>query len=469
LEKAAVENSRLHGADAVYTISQLTRLIKTELEAAFPNPVWVEGEISNFSRAHSGHLYFDLKDKDSQLRSVMWRAYASRVPFGPESGQQVVCKGQINVYERRGQYQFQVEVMEPKGKGALQLAFEQLREKLHMEGLFAEEIKKRLPALPRKIGVVTSPRGAALVDILRTLERRFARLQILIYPVKVQGDGSAEEIVSGIDYFSSREDVDVLIVGRGGGSLEDLWAFNDEGVARAIHRCPIPVISAVGHEVDFTIADFVADIRASTPTAAAEMVIEEEESLQLRVNILQKRLGQSLLLAAQGQKNRVLQLAHHPVFQDFRLRVFSLFQGVDELEQRAAHCIRRQSVRINEIRSRAQLLDERVRSRIKGQMQAHQALWERLCAELHTLSPLSVLKKGYTVCWAADGRTLIRKVEDVRIGENMTVSFHRGEFQCQVSGVDKTRTVQDRYRKAKVPGDGDSIPEDRSADERNKR
>lgn len=461
------DHCRLQGADAVYTISEITRLIKTELEAAFPHPVWVEGEISNFSRAHSGHLYFDLKDQDSQLRSVMWRAYAARVPFEPESGQQVVCKGQINVYERRGQYQFQVEVMEPKGKGALQLAFEQLRERLQKEGLFAEEIKKRLPALPRTIGVVTSPRGAALVDILRTLERRFARLHILIYPVKVQGEGSAEEIAAGIDYFSSRKDIDVLIVGRGGGSLEDLWSFNDEGVARAIHRSPIPVISAVGHEVDFTIADFVADIRASTPTAAAELVIEEEEALELRVKTLQKRLGQSLLLAAQGQKNRVLQLARHPVFQDFRLRVFNLAQEVDELEQRAAHCIRRQSLRISEIRSRAQLLDERVRSRIREQLQAHRSLWERLCAELHTLSPLNVLKKGYTVCWAADGRTLVRNVEDVRTGDDMTVSFHRGEFQCRVSGVDATRTVQDRYRKAQGSGDGEEpAPEGRTADER---
>lgn len=460
---------RPQGADAVYTISQITRLIKTELEASFPNSLWVEGEISNFTRAHSGHLYFDLKDQDSQLRSVMWRASAARVPFEPESGQQVVCKGRINVYERRGQYQFQVEVMEPKGKGALQLAFEQLREKLQKEGLFAEENKKRLPALPRTIGVVTSPRGAALVDILRTLERRFARLHILIYPVKVQGEGSAEEIVEGIDYFASRGDIDVMIVGRGGGSLEDLWAFNDEGVARAIHRSPVPVISAVGHEVDFTIADFVADIRASTPTAAAEVVIEEEEALELRVKTLQRRLGQSLLLTAQGQKNRVIQLSRHPVFRDFRLRVLNLAQGVDELEQRAAHCIRAQSLRIREIRSSAQLLDERVRSRIREQMQARLALWERLCAELHTLSPLNVLKKGYAVCWAADGQTLVRSVENVRIGDDMTVSFHRGEFRCRVSDVDITRAVQDRYRKAGISGAGDPLPKNRPTDERKER
>jgi len=432
--------------DRIFSISEFTRLIKTELETAFPGPLWVEGEISNFTRAHSGHLYFDLKDEHSQLRAVMWRSQAARIPFELKGGQQVVCRGQITVYERRGQYQFQAELIEPKGKGALQLAFEQLKEKLRKEGLFSPETKKPLPAFPHKIGIVTSPRGAAIMDILRTLERRFARLHIQIYPAKVQGEGAAEDIVEGIEYFSTREDVDVIIVGRGGGSLEDLWAFNEEIVARAISRCDVPVVSAVGHEVDFTIADFVADIRASTPTAAAEMVIAEEEGFQERIGNLQRRLGQSLRFTAQEQRHRVLHLIRHPVFQSFKLRILNLAQAVDELELRALNSLRRHSLKITEARSRTQLMEERARSLMAAKLQAVKARWERLSAELHTLSPLNVLKKGYTVCWAPDGRTLLRSAGEIRSGEDLTVSFFKGEFSCRVTQVDTARRIEDRYR-----------------------
>jgi exodeoxyribonuclease VII large subunit len=419
--------------------------------------LWVEGEISNFTRAQSGHLYFDLKDEQSQLRTVMWRSQAARVPFELKGGQQVVCRGQVTVYERRGQYQFQAELIEPKGKGALQLAFEQLREKLRREGLFEPDLKKALPAFPHRIGVVTSPRGAAIVDILHTLERRFSRLHILIYPAKVQGDGAAEDIVEGIDYFSARKDVDVLIVGRGGGSLEDLWAFNEEIVARSISRCSVPVISAVGHEVDFTIADFVADFRASTPTAAAELVIAEEEGFQERIANLQRRLGQSLRFTAQEQRNRVLHLIRHPVFQSFRMSIFSLVQAVDELELRALNSLRRHSLKVTEARSRTELLEERLRGMMSARLQAVKSRWERLAAELHTLSPLSVLKKGYTVCWAPDGRTLLRKVEKIRSGEEVTVSFYRGELSCRVTRVDSERRIEDRYRSG--------APQERSIEE----
>ena len=443
-----MENSLPVQPDKILTISELTSLIKARLETAFPLSVWVEGEISNFMRAHSGHLYFDLKDKTSQLRAVMWRGMASRVPFEPHNGQQVVCKGKITVYERRGQYQFQAEEIEPKGKGALQLAFEQLREKLEKEGLFARERKKSLPVLPRKIGVVTSPRGAAIIDILHTLERRFANLHVQIYPAKVQGDGAAEEIVEGIEFFSDRKDVDVIIIGRGGGSIEDLWAFNEEVVARAVFRCPIPVISAVGHEVDFTIADFVADIRASTPTAAAEMVIEEEEALKERIANLERRLGQNLRLAAQEQRNRILYLIRHPVFQGFMLRLLNFSQGVDEMEMRAFNSIRRLSTGMSEARSRTQLLEERSRSLIAARIQALKARWERRCAELHMLSPLNVLKKGYALCWTPDGTSLIRKVDEVEAGQELTVSFFRGEFSCRVKQVDRDRLIEERYQRS---------------------
>jgi exodeoxyribonuclease VII large subunit len=430
--------------DRILSVSEFTRLVKSELEDAFPGPVWVEGELSNFTRAHSGHLYFDLKDERSQLRAVMWRSQAQKVPFELESGLQVVCRGRITVYERRGQYQFQAELIEPKGKGALQLAFEQLKEKLNKEGLFLPENKKRLPAFPHTIGVVTSPHGAAIIDILRTLERRFARLHILVYPAKVQGEGAAEEIVEGIEYFASRRDVDVVIVGRGGGSLEDLWAFNEEVVARALARCPVPVISAVGHEVDFTIADFVADIRASTPTAAAEMVIEKEAGFQEKIENLQRRLGQSLRFTAQEQRNRILSLIRHPAFQSFRMRILNLMQTVDELEMRSLNSLRRHTLKIAEARSRTQLLDEKARSLMAARLHAVKARWERLCAELHTLSPLNVMKKGYTLCWAPDGRTLIRNVDEVRSGEDLVVSFFQGEFSCSVGRVDAKRRISDR-------------------------
>ena len=258
----------------------MTELVKLALETAVP-AIWVEGEISNFHRHTSGHLYFTLKDARSQLRAVMFRFEARKIAFDLKDGLKVVCRGRLNVYEPRGEYQIVVEVVEPKGKGALQLAFEQLKEKLRAEGLFDRGRKKTLPLRPRTIGIVTSPRGAAIADILRILERRYARLHIVIYPAKVQGEGAAEEIVEGIDHLGrSLGGIDVIIVGRGGGSIEDLWAFNEEKVARAIDRSPVPVISAVGHEVDFTIADFVADIRASTPSAAAEMVIEKEAGLR---------------------------------------------------------------------------------------------------------------------------------------------------------------------------------------------
>lgn len=428
----------------ILTVSALTRMIKSALETSFPVPVWVEGEISNFTRAHSGHLYFNLKDKDAQISGVMWRFAAERVPFVIENGQQVICRGQINVYEPRGQYQLQAEIIEPKGKGALQLAFEQLKEKLQKEGLFSPEIKKRLPLLPKKVGVVTSPKGAAIIDILRTLERRFARVHILIHPAKVQGDGAAAEIAAGIDYFAAREDIDVVIAGRGGGSIEDLWAFNEEVVARAIFRCPHPVISAVGHEVDFTIADFVADIRASTPTAAAEMLIETEQAMKDGIENLRSRMVQQLRLLTQERKNELLSLVHHRAFQNFKIKVLSLSQRVDELELRALNSLRDERQRLSEIRARTQLLELKSRSLINSRLRELKAVWERLGTELHSLSPLSILKKGYTLCWNQDKTRLLRRIDDIAQGDSLIVTFYRGEFGCQVQTLNREITVEDR-------------------------
>jgi len=440
--RTKLNNASLVKPDKIYTVSEITRLVKLELETAFPL-LWVEGEISNFHRHSSGHLYFTLRDEQSQLRTVMFRAEARQVAFELKDGLKVVCRGRLNVYEPRGEYQLIVEIVEPKGKGALQLAFEQLKEKLRAEGLFDARHKKKLPLLPKKVGIVTSPRGAAIVDILRTLERRFARLHILIYPAKVQGEGAAGEIVEGIDYLGRQPDIDVIIVGRGGGSIEDLWAFNEEKVARAIFRCPIPVISAVGHEVDFTIADFVADIRASTPSVAAEIVIEKEQALLDRVEHLAKALAQRVLYAIQEKKHRVLNLAQHRIFQNFRIRLLNLEQRVDELEERAREVFRREKMFLAESRAAASLFEEKMANAARRLLRDLLSRWETLSVGLHNLSPLNILKKGYALCWK-DELQLIRRIEDVEISEDLTVSFYKGEFTCRVKNLNRNILLESR-------------------------
>jgi exodeoxyribonuclease VII large subunit len=434
--------------DRVYTVTEITRLIKQELESTFPL-IWVEGEISDLTRAHSGHVYFTLKDEASQLRGIIWRSAAQKVPFKLENGLQVICKGQINVYEPRGQYQIIVDVVEPKGKGALQLAFEQLKEKLSKEGLFDTEIKKTLPLFPKKVGVVTSPRGAAIIDIIRTLERRFAKLHILIYPVRVQGEGAAAEIVEGLKYLERLPDVDVIIVGRGGGSMEDLWAFNEEIVARAIFACPIPIISAVGHEVDFTISDFVADIRASTPSAAAEMVVEKEQAFEDWIGNLEKRLSHHVKYLLQEQKNNVLGLIHHKAFQNFELRLLNLSQKVDELEAAAGQRIQNMRQWIIEGRSQTVLYEEKMSSLARSKIQNLRGLWEKLSVELDSISPLNVLKKGYTLCWKGQSQDLIRQVDEVSEMDQIAVSFLEGELGCIVQSVDRTKKIESRITQQK--------------------
>lgn len=440
-----MEINRLLKPEKIYTVSEVTRMIKQELESAFPQ-LWVEGEISNFYCHRSGHLYFTLKDERSQLRSVMFRSMAQKVPFELEDGLQVVARGQINVYEPRGEYQLMVEVVEPKGKGALQLAFEQLKEKLKREGLFDPKYKKKLPLLPKKVGVVTSPSGAAIIDIIRTLERRFARLHILIYPARVQGEGAAEEIVEGIDYLGGVEDIDAIIVGRGGGSIEDLWAFNEEKVARSIFSCPVPVISAVGHEIDFTIADFVADIRASTPSVAAEILIEKEQSFEELIKNLEKRMIHCQQYFLQEQRHQVFSLAQHRAFQNMKVKLLNLEQKVDDLETRAWNTLRETQQKIAEDKSAAFLMEEKMRSALRGMLQHFKAQWERLSAQLHNLSPLNILKKGYALCWRDDGQYLIRKIDEVKKEDELTVSFYKGEFNCLVKKIDRAKLIESRIK-----------------------
>lgn len=433
--------------DRIYTVSEITRLVKLEVENAFPI-LWVEGEISNFRSYPSGHIYFTLKDEQCQLQAVMWRSHVRMLKFDLKDGLKVVCRGKVSVYEARGQYQLMVDLIEPKGKGALQLAFEQLKEKLRAEGLFDPKRKKPLPLLPKKVGIVTSPRGAAIIDILRTLERRFARLHILIYPAKVQGEGAADEIVEGLDYLGRQPDIDVLIVARGGGSIEDLWAFNEEKVARAIFRSPIPVISAVGHEVDYTIADFVADIRASTPSVAAEIVIKEEQTLVDRIDGLHRRLTQNVLYSLQGRKQLVSDLSHHRIFQNFRITLYNLEQRVDELEQRAKDVFRRKKMQLAENLASVTLFEEKIASTVRRLLQSLTARWDTLSLGLHNLSPLNVLKKGYTICWEDDLR-LIRRVEEVDPDKEITVSFYKGAFTCRVKEIDRETRLEERLTKEK--------------------
>jgi len=460
-----VKNERPVRPDKVYTVSEITSLVRTQLEMSFPQ-VWVEGEISNFHRHSSGHWYFTLKDKSAALKAAMFRGEASKVKFEIKDGLQLVCRGRVSVYEPRGDYQLIVDLAEPKGKGALQLAFEQLKDKLRAEGLFDPQRKKKLPLLPKKIGIVTSPKGAAIVDILRTLERRFAKLHILIYPARVQGEGAADQIVEGIDYLASLPGLDAVIVGRGGGSIEDLWAFNEEKVARAIFRSPVPVISAVGHEVDFTIADFVADIRASTPTAAAEMVIEKEEAFAQRIDHLERSSLQSMKFALESLKHEVTGLAQHRIFQTFEVRLLGLGQRIDDLEARAWEVVREERRAIAEwrartgllgekivgsfrntlgdVRARAALYEEKIFGSFRAGLRDRQATWEKLSAELHSRSPLNILKKGYALCWSGDGRKPVMNIGPVRTGAALVVSFYRGEFRCLVQEIDPEKTIESR-------------------------
>ena len=316
----------------IWTVSELNQSARDLLEEHFPG-VWVEGEISNFKLYPSGHAYFSLKDDAGQIAAAMFRFSTRDVKFEARNGLAVIARGQLTVYDKRGQYQLIVEGLEPKGKGALQLAFEQLRDRLREEGLFDEERKKELPLLPRKVGVVTSAAGAAVRDIIDVLTRRFSSIEILINPVRVQGEMAAGEIAAAIGEMNARTDIDVLIVGRGGGSIEDLWAFNEEAVARAIAASRIPVVSAVGHETDFTIADFVADLRAPTPSAAAELVVRSKESLEGELGSLARTLSAALRRRVESARHRLESLAVERMISDRRRRLREMAQVTDDFHR----------------------------------------------------------------------------------------------------------------------------------------
>jgi exodeoxyribonuclease VII large subunit len=439
------------GRRPALTVSELTDRIQGVLETEFFD-VWVEGEISNLKRADSGHIYFSLKDEKAHLAATVWKSDARRLRFRPENGMHVLARGSIRVYPPRGTYQVAVQLLEPLGKGSLAQAFEELKKKLEEEGLFAAERKRPLPMLPRRIGVVTSPTGAVIRDILRVLSRRYANLEVLLYPARVQGEGAAAEIAQGLRVLNGLGGLDVVILARGGGSLEDLWPFNEETVARAIAASRIPTISAVGHETDFTIADFVADVRAPTPSAAAERVIQAKEELEARIGALQDRLAAGLRLKLTTTRARVEGAAAHRVFAAERGRLHVKAQQVDEMARRAERALlgsldrgRERHRRLREraeafrwdrqIASRRERLvhrSDRLRALLQGAMDQRRAGLAHLAGQMEALSPLAVLGRGYALVWDEEAGALLRNATDTVEGRPLRIRLHRGVIHATV-------------------------------------
>ena len=460
----------------IYPVRELVASVRTQVERAFTD-VYVEGEISNYRPAESGHLYFTMKDGSAQLRVVMWRTQARLLRFRPENGLQVIARGRVTIYDERGDLQFQAEHLEPKGAGALQIAFEQLKSKLAAEGLFDPARKKPIPTLPGRIGLVTSPRGAALQDILNILRRRHESANVVIYPAQVQGDMAAAEVTAGVQYFSRHGHADVIIVARGGGSFEDLFAFNDEGLARVIASCEVPVISAVGHETDFTICDFVADLRAPTPSAAAELVIRSQHELSEKLHALYKRMTQAINYKLLRANNALSTLAQNAVFARMQDSIARRQQRLDDLGFRL---VQAQSRRLKELSRRLETLeahlrryDPRVRVGVmRRELEARTAelisassrlfvsrdtqvdrltvalgragetillrrrsRWERLQSNLQALSPTAILARGYALVFDTNGH-LVTQAAQVKPGEQVRTQLGRGEFTAEVTLVD---------------------------------
>jgi exodeoxyribonuclease VII large subunit len=436
----------------IWSVSELSRQLSMALEERFPT-VWVEGEISNFKVYGSGHAYFTLKDEGAQIRAVLFRNRMRRIRFEPADGLHVLAFGAIEIYPQRGEYQLVVELLEPRGLGALQLAFEQLKERLGREGLFDQARKRGLPRFPRKIGIVTSPRGAALHDMLRVIGRRFGEIHVVVAPARVQGDGAAAEVAQGIRELNALGGVDVIIVGRGGGSLEDLWAFNDEMLARTIAASKIPVISAVGHEVDFTIADFVADVRAATPSQAAELVVREKRAVAESVADLQRRLVRAISRRLQVQRDRldavrerrVLTDPHRPL-RDLTRRLDDaaarLFRAARASVRHAAHGLqlairdlraRNPVVRTRHDRRRLDDLTGRLDRALARGLDRRRHSLVGVAGRLDSLSPLAVLGRGYSLTLTASGR-IVRSAGQVAVGDDVAVMLHEGRLEARVTG-----------------------------------
>lgn len=437
----------------VFTVTELTAQIRNQLESTYPF-IWVEGELSDTRHwKASGHFYFTLKDGNSQIRGVMFRGSVKNLPFTPEDGAKVVVRGKISVYQAKGEYQVVAEHMQPHGVGTRQLAFDQLRRRLEEEGLCDEARKKNLPILPNKIGIVTSTEGAALRDVMTVLARRFPSSHIVISPTRVQGEGASQQITKALQAIVSIPTIDVVILTRGGGSVEDLWAFNDETLARTIADAPVPVISAIGHETDYTISDFVSDYRAPTPSAAAEIVVAKYTEFTARITHISDRLKAAANRRFERLHTTLNLVRNRPGLIAFSTRLALTARRVDETSYRFATQTRntvssfRQQLHARALRLEA--LDPgqqlpRIRVRLealnKGLSRAistvgieHRRQIERVVARLEPLSPLGVLARGFSVCWNDTRTTIVRTSSEVEVGDTVRVKLHDGELRCNVT------------------------------------
>ena len=438
----------------IYTVSELNRLVKLNLEENYSN-IWLLGEISNFKTSPAGHHYFTLKDPQSQIRAVMFRTWNQALRFIPQDGLMVEVRGSLSIYEARGEYQIVIDYMQPKGIGSLQLAFEQLKERLNREGLFDPRKKKPLPLLPHKIGIITSPQAAALRDILQIINRRFPNVEILIYPTLVQGEEAAGQISQALDYMNQFSDVDVLILTRGGGSLEDLWPFNEEIVARSIYHSKIPIISAVGHEIDFTISDFVADVRAPTPSAAAELVIKNKLELEEKLSSSGSRIISVIHYKLQSLSNQLQSMKYHRAFRLLIDGIMRQEQYVDEivwrLKERVMHLLSEAgkkyinlrgsfaqhipASKIKEGKQKLAHLSLILQEKMRWNLALNKNLLLPLAEKLESLSPKGILKRGYSFCTPKGSSLPLKKAEQVNINDELLVTLWEGKVGCQVKKI----------------------------------
>jgi exodeoxyribonuclease VII large subunit len=435
----------------VWKVRDLVAAVRSHIEREYSD-AWVEGEISNFRAPDSGHLYFTLKDGNAQIRVVMFRSSARLLRFRPADGLQVVVRGRITVYEERGELQISAEYIEPKGAGSLQLAFEQLKAKLEAEGLFAAERKKPIPALPSRIGIVTSAQAAALRDILNVLQRRHHSVSVVIYPAQVQGDAASNEVAAGVRFLNQHDNVDVIIIARGGGSAEDLASFNNEALARTVAASRIPVISAVGHETDFTIIDFVADLRAPTPSAAAELVIRSRQEVEDHAAALRERLSRAMRYRLLMGRQALTELAQHGAFARMMEVIRQRQQKIDDLSHRLElaerHLLQQAHRRWEMISAAVRHYDLRlVLSGMRKQLEngtaalvavmrnvllQHRVRSDRLQTALQSLSPLAILERGYALVFDPQGR-LLKDVSGLKAGDEISARLAHGEFHAAVT------------------------------------
>lgn len=433
-----------------WTVRALVAAVRTHVEREYTD-IWVEGEISNFRAHESGHLYFTLKDESAQIRVVMFRSAARLLRFRPENGMQIVTRGRVTIYDDRGELQISAEYLEPKGAGALQVAFEQLKAKLEGEGLFDASRKKPVPMLPRCIGIVTSPQGAALRDILNILRRRHHSAGVLIFPAQVQGDAAALEVMAGVRYFNKARTVDVVIVARGGGSAEDLAAFNHEGLARAIASSEIPVISAVGHETDFTIVDFVADLRAPTPSAAAELVIRSRQELEEQMEGIRSRLAQAMRFHVLNARQRLTALAQHGAFARMADFIHRREQRLDDLVHRMTQAEREiletQRRRFETLSAAVRHYDVRrvligmrkdlevrtaaLLSATRNLLLERRVRLDRMDTAVQALSPVAILERGYALVFDASGK-LLKDAANIKTGDEISARLAKGTVKATV-------------------------------------